>query len=212
MEDNIGYTGDSPANIDYIGILNYFERNREIPYSNPDDPSLSWEERNRLLEIKQNGQNAVNEMKKIAAEAADRFALNKCSPIKWLDGSNTKTRNYLWAQMRYDAYSDSHVSISLFVECNPEGAPVFRVSLELKDDDASPAEIDQYHKHLNMPLNSADGLVYVTGNNIYGRPFAINETAEKLKTKIAAGEIRRVQIRMDDSLRIELLLRLDSSL
>lgn len=51
--------------IDYQGILDYLEKNQEIPYSNPNALGITQEEKIRLLRVKQKGQAIVNEMKKI---------------------------------------------------------------------------------------------------------------------------------------------------
>ena len=53
------------TDINYIAVLDYLEHNRENHYSKPDtvtDPT----EKQRFLEVKQKGQNAVAEIKKMA--------------------------------------------------------------------------------------------------------------------------------------------------
>lgn len=66
------------------------------------------------------------------AEAfAVRFKLEKCMSMSWLDGSNTKTRRYLWAPLKYGKYADNPVSVSVFVE-KRNSDTCYRVSLEIK--------------------------------------------------------------------------------
>ena len=178
------------TDIDYIGLLDYLKNNQEIPYSNPEattDPA----EKSRLLSIKQKGQEAVAELKKIANRCEILFGLDKCEPISWLDGSNTKTRKYLWAQMKYSDFSDNPMSVSLFVE-KSNSEVRFRISLEIKDAGTKKDAMTKYHTHLDMPIE--DGMVYVYGSNEWGTPADTNYTQNELKEKIKAGEIRKVQL------------------
>ena len=178
------------TDIDYIGLLDYLKNNQEIPYSNPEattDPA----EKSRLLSIKQKGQEAAAELKKIANRCEILFGLDKCEPISWLDGSNTKTRKYLWAQMKYSDFSDNPMSVSLFVE-KSNSEVRFRISLEIKDAGTKKGTMTKYHTHLDMPIE--DGMVYVYGSNEWGAPADTNYPQNELKEKIKAGEIRKVQL------------------
>lgn len=119
------------SKIDYIGVLDYLRDNTDVPYSKPDAPGLAAEEVSRLLEVKKKGQNAIAELKKMAEAFAVRFKLEKCMSMSWLDGSNTKTRRYLWAPLKYGKYADNPVSVSVFVE-KRNSDTCYRVSLEIK--------------------------------------------------------------------------------
>jgi len=182
------------VNIDYIGVLDYLRDNTEIPYSNPEAEGIDSEEKQRLLGVNEKGQFAVGEMKKMAAEYSDRFGLTKCLPISWLDGSNTKTRKNLWAQMKYDESADSPVSISLFVEKNGERDTRYRISLEIKDDGTDKKTMAKYHSHLEIPLNTEEGLVYVAGSNEWGHPAVLTDSQETIKNKVESCELRKVQV------------------
>ena len=181
------------TDINYIAVLDYLEHNRENHYSKPDtvtDPT----EKQRFLEVKQKGQNAVAEIKKMATLCKDDFGLDYCSNIPWIDGSNTKTRNCLWAQLKYmDCVSDP-TSISIFVEMENEKEARYRISLEIKNDGIDKATIARYHSHLDLPLNQADGLTYVSGSNEWGCPEPMRENQNKIRDMVKAGEIRKVQI------------------
>lgn len=175
--------------IDYKGVLDYLGNNQEVPYSNPEAPGLAQDEKNRLLKVKERGQAAVAEMKKIATRCNSLFGLDKCLPIAWLDGSNTK--KYLWAQMKYKEYIEDPTSVSLFVEKN-SGVTRYRVSLEIKNDGTDRKTMATYHSHLDIPKE--DGMVYVSGSNEWGNPAVISDSAEDIKNKINAGEVRKVQL------------------
>ena len=177
--------------IDYKGVLDYLGNNQEIPYSNPEAAGLDPAEKDRLLKVKVKGQAAVAEMKKIAARCGQLFGLDKCLPISWLDGSNTKTRKYLWAQMKYKDYASNPTSVSLFVEKN-NGVTRYRISLEIKNDGTDKKTMAIYHSHLDIPKE--DGMVYVEGSNEWGNPAVITDSVEDIKKKIDSGDIRKVQL------------------
>lgn len=181
------------CNIDYIGVLNYLRDNQKIPYSDPEkvtDPA----EKARLLEVKTKGQKIVGEIRKMAEACEKVYKLDKCLPIPWLDGSNKKTRPYLWAQMKYKNHEKDPSSISIFVERTSDGNTRFRISLELKNDGTDKEAIARYHSYLDMPINSEAGLVLVSGSNENGNPNLINESPESAKAKIKANEYSKVQI------------------
>lgn len=177
--------------IDYTGVLDYLANNQEVPYSNPEAPSLAQDVKAKLLKVKEKGQAAAAEMKKIAARCEELYGLDKCLPIAWLDGSNTKTRKYLWAQMKYKDYAANPTSVSLFVEKNGDAAR-YRISLEIKNDGTDKKTMAIYHSHLDIPKE--DGMIYVSGSNEWGNPDVITETVDKIKKKIDSGEIRKVQL------------------
>lgn len=178
--------------IDYIKILDYLVENREIPYSNPQKPGLTEEQKYKNIEKK--GQNIVAELKKIHTLCSENFNLKKCEHVAWDDGSHQKTRKYLWLPMKYKAYGNKLESISVFVEMISDKNPAFRVSLELRDDIANEADVVQYHKHLELPLNKQEGLCYVTGSNELGRPNKLDENQDIIIQKVASGEYEKVQI------------------
>lgn len=67
-----------PTNINYLQVLEYLEDNLEVPYSNPNAPGVPPVEKERLFQIKKKGQEAIAEMKKMAALCNERFGLDKC--------------------------------------------------------------------------------------------------------------------------------------
>lgn len=56
------------VDIDYIGVLDYLNANQEIPYSNPDAAGIDPEEKARLISVKEKGQKAVGEIKKMVRD------------------------------------------------------------------------------------------------------------------------------------------------
>lgn len=177
--------------INYIGVLDYLSNNQEIPYSNPEAEGVTIEVKQNLLDIKQRGQDAVAEMKKIAKCCEKEYGLDKCLPGSWLDGSNTKTRKYLWTQMKYKDYADNPISVSIFVEKN-NGVTRYRIGLEIKNDGTDKQTMAKYHSHMDLPIES--GMVYVSGSNEWGNPVVISDSQEVIKGQIESGELRKVQL------------------
>ena len=189
MKDRLNETS-----IDYIGVLDYLKDNAEVPYSNPEDAGISFEEKKRLLKVKEKGQAAVSEMKKMTDAFKKTYELNYSLPILWLDGSNTKTKKKLWAQMKYSDYKDNPISISIFVEKSEPDSARYRVSLEIKNDGADKETMVKYHSHLDLPCNKEAGLFYASGSDKWGRPDKLTGTQEAIKAKVKSGELRKVQI------------------
>ena len=93
--------------------------------------------------------------------------------------------------MKYKEYIEDPTSVSLFVEKN-SGVTRYRVSLEIKNDGTDRKTMATYHSHLDIPKE--DGMVYVSGSNEWGNPAVISDSAEDIKNKINAGEVRKVQL------------------
>ena len=180
--------------IDYIGVLHYLDENRDKPYSDPDKDGLDPQKREEYIALRKKGQFAVSEIKKMAKVCENEFGLNKCMPVQWLDGSGTKTKRYLWAQLKYDECSDIPISISIFVEHNGERGTEFRVSLEIKNDGVDDKTMSRYHSYLDIPIDKSQGLVFVTGSNKWGRPEILNKSQEDIKKLVNTGELRKVQL------------------
>lgn len=186
--------GVTHTDINYLWVMDYLEKNRAVPYSNPNS-ATNEEEKERLLSVKANGQRAKAELQKMAKLCAEKFKLNKCETIQWLDGSNTKTRNYLLAQLKYSEYAKRPESVSIFVDMSEVTSHArFRFSLELKNDRSDKAVVANYHRHLDIPINEDSSLIYVSGSNEFGRPEVLNEDVDMIKSKIADGTYKKVQI------------------
>ena len=186
--------GVTHTDINYLWVMDYLEKNRSVPYSNPNS-ATDEEEKERLLSVKANGQRAKAELQKMAKLCAEKFKLNKCETIQWLDGSNTKIKNYLWAQLKYSEYAKRPESVSIFVDMSEVTSHArFRFSLELKNDRSDKAVVANYHRHLDIPISEDSSLIYVSGSNEFGRPEVLNEDVDTIKNKIADGTYKKVQI------------------
>lgn len=176
--------------IDYKWLLEYLFENAGIDYKNPEKEGLSQEEREWFLKLKEKGQKAKKTMEQIVASCKEFSKLEEASSIKWLDGSNTKIRKYLWAEMKYNEFKKSPISVSLFVEKHKK--TVFRISLEIRNNNSDDKWMDVYHTHLEIPLK--DGLVYVIGSNEKDNPKITTDSVDTIKKKLKSKEISKVQI------------------
>ena len=180
--------------INYLSVLDYLNNYRDIPYSKPDDQS-DPAKKEEFLKIKRKGKAALEELKKMARKCQDEFNLDKCMPMQWLDGSNTKTRNYLWAQLKYSQFEATPISISLVVEPSEKTKKTrYRFSLEIKNDGADNKQRETYHSYLDVPLDDESVLVYAVGSNELGVPVVVDETADVIKEKLKRGEYKKVQL------------------
>lgn len=176
--------------IDYKWLLEYLFENAGIDYKNPEKEGLSQEEREWFLKLKEKGQKAKKTMEQIVESCKEFSKLEEASSIKWLDGSNTKIRKYLWAEMKYNEFKKSPISVSLFVEKHKK--TVFRISLEIRNNNSDDKWMDVYHTHLEIPLK--DGLVYVIGSNEKDNPKITPDSVDTIKEKLKSKEISKVQI------------------
>lgn len=179
-----------PTNIDFLKVLGHLEKNHNKSYESLDritDPVR----RTEIEVLKDEAQSAVNELRKVTSICSHDYELSKVEPTKWLDGSNTKIKGYLWSQMRYPNTTELE-SISLFTEMS-NGRSRFRVALELRNDKATDADYSRHHRSLELPLDEEAGLVYVSGSNEYeiGHEFTDRELA---LANIANGTFKKVQV------------------
>lgn len=190
----VNNNGDERNDIDYLWLMEYLESNRGLAYSNPDKAAPT--DADKFKKIRDKGRKASEIMEKMAKLCESHFDLEFCDRyVSWLDGSNTKIRKYLWAQLKYDEYKKDPVSISLFVDMSERTNHArFRFSLEIKDDSSDKVEMAKYHKHLELPLPSESSLVYVCGSNEFSDPIVLDEDQQVIKSKVEAGEYDKVQI------------------
>lgn len=175
--------------INYKWLLEYLSENAGIDYKNPENAS-SQEEKEWFLKLKEKGQKAKKTMEQIVESCKEFSKLEEVSKIKWLDGSNTKIRKYLWAEMKYNEFKKLPISVSLFVEKHKK--TVFRISLEIRNNNSDDKWMDVYHTHLEIPLK--DGLVYVIGSNEKDNPKITPDSVDTIKEKLKSKEISKVQI------------------
>lgn len=69
--------------INYIGILEYLDKNQGIPYSKPEAVTRSSEERKRLINIRSKGQRVKKEIIKIGERCLEKFNLNIYDEVKF---------------------------------------------------------------------------------------------------------------------------------
>lgn len=188
-------TENERDDIDYLLLMEYLEKYRGIAYSKPEKYKHTDDKYKKFDDIKTHCGDASEIMKKMAKLCESHFDLELDGRVSWLDGSNTKTRKYLWAQLKYDEYKKDPISISLFVDMSERTNHArFRFSLEIKDDSSDRIELAKYHKHLELPLPSDSSLVYVSGSNEFSNPIVLDEDQQVIKSKVESGEYDKVQI------------------
>lgn len=180
------------ANINYIGILDYLYNNQEKAFVDPESPNISEEDKNKYQLMKQEGQEAVTELGKIARKCGEIFGLNKISVEPWLSASGTKTRKTLCVHMRYGQFMHSPISISIVVEKNGGSVARYKICLDIQRDGVEKDILEKYHTHLDLPL--PNGMCYAGGTcNKWGNYDTISKSVEIIKDKVACGELRKVQ-------------------
>ena len=182
--------------IDFLFTMNYIEKYGNKPYKK-EEKCTTQAEIDEIKDIKKNAKKAVDETNKMASVIESEFGLNSWKPSAWTDGSHTKVRDYLWIKMQYENYKNTIDSISIFVNKSMPGIPGrdkprIRFSLEMIDESADQAAYDNHHKFLDLPLTA--GLCYVIGSDQLHDTVVLNETNDVIKSKVADGTYRKVQI------------------
>lgn len=179
-------------NIDFNSVMKYIKNYGEKIYKEL-DKCVDQNEKNDILNKQNEAQKAVNQVNLIALELESKFGLNSWKPTRWLNGKNTKLRNYLWCKMKYANYTSETDTISIFVE-KDNNVPRIRFSLELYDQKANKVAYEKHHKFLDKILTP--GLNYVIGSNQDNNkaPKITNETADQIKNKLSNGTYKKIQV------------------
>lgn len=193
IQDNVEEQIIRKTKIDYTAPLEYIDKHSKEEYVGL-DKLVSPEQRAKMDELKERAQNAVEQIKNMMALCEKRFNLKRLSNVKWLDGSNKKTKHYLWGQLKNPDNMDSPISISIFVDKNSETLqPRYRISLEIMNKDANMAIMKQYHSYLDMESDVWHGLTYCSGSNERGYVEVLNESHDMIKAQIETGVYDKVQ-------------------
>lgn len=178
------------TDIDYKAPLEYIDKHSKEEYVGPDKP-VPPEQRTKMDELKESAQNAVEQIQRMMTLCENRFNL-KGKSKRWLDGSNKKTKDYLWGELKNPDNMDSPISISIFVDKNFETLqPRYRISLEIMNKDANKDKtlMKQYHSYLDMEPDARHGLTYGVGSNVK----ILKESHNTIKAQIEAGVYDKVQ-------------------
>ena len=182
--------------IDFNFVMKYIDSYGDMPYKSI-DRAIDENEKKQIIDIQENAKKAVDETKKMAGALELKFGLDSWKPSKWMDGSNTKVRDYLWVKMKKKKYENDIESISIFVnKGNPslKGREHTRIrfSLEMVNDGADQSAYDRHHKSLDLPLE--DGLCYVIGSDELHDAAIVNEDQHTVEEKVKNGTYKKVQI------------------
>jgi 5-methylcytosine-specific restriction endonuclease McrBC GTP-binding regulatory subunit McrB len=173
-----------------ISILEYLDKYAGKPYTGPEKSKP--EEKAVLNEMKESGGAAVKELDKMARLCEIDFGLKKVGTSKWLDGSNTKIREYLWRQLKLPGYENCLTSISLFVEIAEGDKARFRFSVELNEAQSEQKDYDKHHRILKRDITAGHNLVYLLSGNDFMKQ--IKESTHDVKANIDDGTYKKIQV------------------
>lgn len=148
---------------DYLDILDFLNNHAGEGYKSLDKIE-NQEEKDRCNQLKTDAQETIKKFKEIGNFFKKYGYSYNSNASTWLDGSNTKVRNYLWIELKKEQKEKFSTSISLVAEKHEELR--FRVSLEIKD---NKSEEEDYIRHFRY-LNILD--VYNTNFEYFGKTNA----------------------------------------
>ena len=188
------FKADKQYEIDLLSVFEFVENNKNKPYK--DINKATPEEIVELTKLREEGSKATEELNKIANLCSKKFGLKPDTRSKWLDGSNTKVRSYLWQQLFSQWEPNGPISISLFVESNNDEIR-FRTSLELNESRSKDADYNRFHNHLNKDATKdSHDLIYVAGGNNNQSSFEDLSGMSSIEVieRIKEGKVKKVQV------------------
>ncbi len=189
-KDNETLIKDDSAKIDCLKILEYLDKYAGKEYLRIE--KRTKENQKEMEENEEAARTAISELTKMYKICEQQFGLKKSSHNQWLDQTGKKMRDYLWIQLKRPDKIEQPESISIFAEpSDKNGKSRFRFSLEIHNRDAKsiPGEMDRYHRHLELPLNTDKNLVYISDKR-----EIIHETQEEVIKHVQEHKYEKVQI------------------
>ncbi|MGF3076217.1 hypothetical protein [Facklamia sp. P12955] len=174
---------------EYKTLLKYIDEvndsNFNAEYRKVDSSHTKYDEYKNKRE---DGAEAINILRDILSNfnnfGTNNFSYQRIDPGKWLDGSNTKVRNYLWGQLKIDRKNP--IGLSIFVE-HYAGTSKFRISMDIKDTEATKDDIENFHKFLE--LSQFEDVILIEGtsqkNNVREVDYSFSEARNRVKTGLA---------------------------
>lgn len=179
------------SEINFNAILTHLSKYAGEKYTSPDRVPL--ETKDEMIERKKSGGRAADELHKLSKAFASMYDLIPPSKSKWLDGSNTAIRSYLWAQLKQEDHVHIPTSLSIFAE-KVQGQVQFRLSIELKQEGVTEEDRERHHRLLDYPLPEDTHYSYVISTDQTLGFMNSDETAEEIRTKINSKEYKKVQL------------------
>lgn len=183
--------------IDFKTVLEFLKREAGHEYRKPGTPGYSQEQSDAFQEILDSGRNAVAQFKAMVSLCKERFGLKLNRPIHWDDGTHTKVRTYIWAELVLPELNDSPESISIFANISSDHTKArYRFAIEVRNESTKSGDgiMERHHSFLDIPLIDGSKLVYVSGSDEHGEPVVIHENKETIKAKVLDGTYKKVQL------------------
>lgn len=161
----------------YNEIINSLVKNADRVYTKPDkvtDPNLQID----MLNLRDSMRESVRLFEQLVENSLKQIPNSNLvfanpSGTRFLDGSATKIRNYLWIQLKEERWKGSSISISVFATKD-----FFRITTERVDKDVTKEEVAKYNTIFDTPLNDNEFGYFFPSENRY---CSYDEVAEKSK-------------------------------
>ena len=108
-----------------------------------------------------------------------------------LDGTRRRIRKYYWAELRNEKYISEPESISVFAEVGEDGQSRYRISVEIDERNASPAQMERHNSILECPLKN--GCEYALSRKAAGEMLFVTDSS-RAKQLVSQDGYNKVQI------------------
>lgn len=162
---------------DYLEILEFLRDHSYDLYTKL-EKIQNDKERERCIKLKADAQEAIRKFKLIGDAFLKRGFTYDGNASTWLNGSNTKVRNYFWIELKKKNKAMLSSSISVVAELQNELR--FRVSLEIRDNKSEEKDYIRHFRYLDiLDVDKTDFEYFGPRNNTLEVENASNEEIKK---------------------------------
>jgi len=192
----------SPAGgsgVDYLKLTGFMKDHAGDPWQKLSSPSIAPGDLAAAQQLDSEMREAISEGKKLASFISSKFGMNSTRIINFQKDEFSAIRHirqYTWLQFQDPLRLKSDISLSVLPRCEggKGGSREVAVKLEIVDSKAEKEELDQYHRHLDLPLDIGAGLTYSVGSDKYNDMGELAKAVKDIKVGLASGAYKKVAI------------------
>jgi energy-coupling factor transporter ATP-binding protein EcfA2 len=182
------------VNINFIEILDFLGN-----YSNKDYQKVEKisdaNKKKEVENIKNKANSMIQQWKKLYQHFADKgYVYNTKSASQWLNGSNTKVRDYLWVEFKKSNKVDYSSSISIFAELKGN-EKYLRIVIEIRGSESDRKLRDKHNRYLDYLDFNDNSIEYFGSEDDYVnyRKLDISEVRSFIN-KVKNSEATKIQV------------------
>ena len=151
--------------------------------------------RNEDEDIKKNANQMIQQWKKLYQHFANKgYVYNTKSASQWLNGSNTKVRDYLWVEFKKANKVNYSSSISIFAEVK-DNEKYLRIVIEIRGSESDKELRDKHNRYLDYVNINDTKFDYFGSDKDYVNYRKLDRTqVSQFINRVKNGEAKKIQI------------------